>query len=126
MSKVKQPYKNLKDKRIQRQIQKQAGNKEIGANLYDWFSDIQLVKNVSEEKTEHPCPVPVKLFSRIITLLTEPGDTVYDPFMGSGTTAIACLETGRQYVGTEMSEKYFNICQKRIKEWKAVQSGKIW
>jgi DNA modification methylase len=84
-------------------------------NSYDWFSDIQLVKNVSGDKTDHPCPVPVKLFERFILMLTKEGDTVFDPFMGSGTTAIACEKTGRKWVGAEISKEYFDISQRRIK-----------
>lgn len=107
---VIQPYRNLEDKRIQGQIAK--GSK--GTPMYDWFSDINIVKNVSKEKTEHPCPVPVALMSRLITILTEEGDIVVDPFMGSGTTAIACLETNRRYIGIEMSQKYCDIAENRI------------
>lgn len=79
-NKVKQPYKNPNDKRIKELIAK--GSK--GTRLYDWFSDIQLVKNVSREKTEHPCPIPVALMERIILLTTNEGDTVCDPFIGGG------------------------------------------
>ncbi len=79
-NKVKQPYKNPKDKRIKELIAK--GSK--GTRLYDWFSDIQLVKNISKEKTGHPCPIPVALMERIILLTTNEGDTVCDPFIGGG------------------------------------------
>jgi adenine specific DNA methylase Mod len=45
---------------------------------------------------------------------TNENDIVYDPFMGSGTTAIAALEVGRNYLGSEINEEYYNICKKRI------------
>lgn len=110
--KVKQPYKNPNDKRIQERIK----NGSTGTRLYDWFSDIQLVKNVSKEKTNHPCPVPVKLMERIILLTTNEGDTVMDPFMGSGTTAIACLNTNRNFIGFEIDSTYYEESVKRVKE----------
>tara|TARA_Y100001935_G_scaffold190646_1_gene158872 strand:- start:308 stop:481 length:174 start_codon:yes stop_codon:yes gene_type:complete len=45
---------------------------------------------------------------------TNENDVVYDPFMGSGTTAIAALEVGRNYLGSEINEEYYNLCKKRI------------
>ncbi len=111
-SRVKQPYKNPSDSRVKALID--GGSK--GANLYEWFSDIQLVKNVSAEKTDHPCPVPVALIERIILLTTNEGDTILDPFMGSGTTGVACVQTGRNFIGIEIDEGYYNIAAKRIAE----------
>lgn len=113
-NKVKQPYKNPNDKRIKELIAK--GSK--GTRLYDWFSDIQLVKNVSREKTEHPCPIPVALMERIILLTTNEGDTVCDPFIGGGTTAIACLNTNRNFIGFEIDPKYYDIAIERINKEK--------
>ena len=115
---VKQPYKNPTDKRIQEAI----ANGQEGARSYDWFTDIQQVKNVSKEKTDHPCPVPVELMERLILLTTKEGDTVLDPFMGSGTVAIACKNTNRNYIGFEISKKYYDIAQKRIKNWTKQES----
>lgn len=100
--KIKQAYKNPTDKRVQKLIK----NGSEGTRLYDWFSDIQLVKNVSKEKAGHPCPVPVKLIERIILLTTNEKDLVCDPFMGSGTTAKAAKNTNRNYIGFEQSKKY--------------------
>lgn len=113
-NKVKQPYKNPKDKRIKELIAK--GSK--GTRLYDWFSDIQLVKNVSKEKTGHPCPIPVALMERIILLTTNEGDTVCDPFIGGGTTAIACINTNRNFIGFEIDPKYYDIAKERINKEK--------
>ena len=114
-NKVKQPYKNPNDKRIKELIAK--GSK--GTRLYDWFSDIQLVKNVSREKTEHPCPIPVALMERIILLTTNEGDTVCDPFIGGGgTTAIACINTNRNFIGFEIDPKYYDIAKERINKEK--------
>jgi len=111
-NKVKQPYKNPNDKRIKQRI----ADGSTGTRSYDWFSDIQLVKNVSKKKYPHPCPVPVKLMERIILLTTNIGDTIIDPFMGSGTTAIACLNTGREFVGFEIDTAYFDVAQERVND----------
>ena len=86
-----------------------------GSRLYDWFSDIQLVKNVSKENINHPCSVPVELMERIILLTTNEGDTVLDPFMGSGTTAIAAYNLGRLALGMDLSEEYRDLAVERFK-----------
>lgn len=111
-NKVLQPYKNPNDKRVKRQIEKG----RTGVRSYDWFSDIQLVKNVSKTKYNHPCPVPVALMERIILLTTNEGDLVIDPFMGSGTTGIACLNTNRRFIGFEIDTAYFDMAQERLLE----------
>lgn len=109
---VLQAHKNPKDKRIQAQIAKG----RLGVRSYDWFSDIQLVKNVSKTEYNHPCPVPVKLMERIILLTTNEGDTVVDPFMGSGTTGIACMNTNRKFIGFEIDTEYYDMAQERLLE----------
>ena len=113
-SKVLQPYRNPTDKRVQKLISE--GSK--GTPLYDWFSDINIVKNVSKEKLQHPCQIPVTLMERLILLLTDEGDIVVDPFVGVGSTAIACLKTKRNYIGIEISKKYCSIAEKRIENFK--------
>jgi DNA modification methylase len=50
--------------------------------------------------------------------LTQPGMTIFDPFAGSGTTALACLETGRNYILVEKEPDYVEIINKRISQWK--------
>ena len=63
----------------------------------------------------HPTQKPVPLFEYLIKTYTNKGETVLDNCMGSGTTAIACLNTDRQYIGFELDEDYYNIAQDRIK-----------
>lgn len=105
--KVGQDYKNPKDKRIKKRIAE--GKK---ARLYDWW-EVNQVKNVSAEKTEHPCQMPYEVMRRIVGILPE-GYTIVDPFLGSGTTALACIEFGRDFIGIEVDEKYINIANERI------------
>ena len=109
---VLQPYKNPNDKRIKERIK----SGKLGARSYDWFTDIQMVKNVGKQKYNHPCPVPVALMERIIKFISKPGDTIIDTFMGSGTTGIACINTGRKFIGYEIDKKYFRMAEDRIDE----------
>ena len=62
----------------------------------------------------HPCPKPVEWARWLVTRSTRPGATVLDPFMGSGTTGVACVQTGRNFIGCEIDEGYFKIAKRRI------------
>ena len=108
--KVRQPYKNPKDKRIQQRIQNGSG----GGRLYDWWN-VNQVKNVCKDKTSHPCQMPLTVMENIIGIL--PRDvTIIDPFMGSGTTALACIKYGVDFIGIEKDEEYYKIAERRINE----------
>lgn len=71
-----------------------------------------------ETKSKHPAPYPIELSHRIIKYYSYVGDTVFDPFMGSGTTAISATELNRNYIGFELSEEYANLANKRINNQK--------
>jgi len=73
----------------------------------------------------HPASRPVKLYSQIINGFTNEGDLVLDCFMGSGTTAIACKELGRNYIGFELSQDYIDIANKRLSKTKYIPVKKI-
>lgn len=62
----------------------------------------------------HPTQKPTLLFEYLIRTYTNSGDTVLDSCIGSGTTAIACINTGRNYIGFELNERYYNIANQRI------------
>ena len=68
----------------------------------------------SAKKVNHPAPFPVELPRRLIELYTFEKDVVLDPFMGSGTTAIAALKSGRNFVGYDTSKEYVELANKRI------------
>lgn len=70
----------------------------------------------SEGKTTHPTQKPVALMEYLIKTYTNEGDTVLDFTMGSFTTAIACLNTKRNFIGIELDEKYFEVGTKRVNE----------
>ena len=108
--KVRQPYKNPNDKRIKKRI----AEGKTGAKLYDWWN-INQVKNVSKEKTNHPCQMPLEVMKNIIGILPEEY-IILDPFMGSGTTGVACKQLNRDFIGIELDKKYFEIAKKRIEE----------
>ena len=107
---IRQPYKNLNDKRIQKRI----AEGKTGAKLYDWWN-INQVKNVSKDKTTHPCQMPLEVMKNAIGIL-PPDAIIVDPFMGSGTTGVACVELGRKFIGIEMDEEYFDIVKQRISD----------
>jgi len=69
---------------------------------------------VAQNKTEHPAVFPEQLATDHILSWSNEGDLVYDPFMGSGTTALCCIKTKRYYVGSEISAEYCEIARKRI------------
>ena len=68
---------------------------------------------------DHPAPFPLEIPTNCIIATTEETDIVLDPFMGSGTTAIACCDTNRNYIGFEISTEYCEIANKRMVEHKA-------
>lgn len=65
---------------------------------------------------EHPTEKPVPLMMEIVADFTRPGETVCDPFMGSGTTGVACAKSGRAFVGIEQNERWFDLSCRRIEE----------
>jgi len=73
---------------------------------------------VSATRVGHPAPFPVELPRRLIELYSFKGDIVLDPFMGSGTTALAALDTNRRYIGYEIADTYVKIALERIKKRK--------
>jgi site-specific DNA-methyltransferase (adenine-specific) len=104
---VKQPYKNPTDSRVRSLIE--AGSE--GTSLYDWW-EVDQVKNVSDEKTGHPCQMPLEVMRRIVGV--TPGDVIIDPFAGSGTTLRAAKDLGRRAIGIEMDERYCEMTARRM------------
>ena len=109
-NRVKQPYKNLNDKRIIKRIEQG----KTGCKLYDWWN-INQVKNVSKQKTSHPCQMPVDVMKKIIGILPD-NVTIIDPFMGSGTTGVACVCLKKNFIGVEIDKEYYQISKERIEK----------
>jgi site-specific DNA-methyltransferase (adenine-specific) len=70
----------------------------------------------SKEKTVHPTQKPEKLMRELLETYTDADTLIYDPFMGSGTTAKACTDLGRKYIGSEISKQYCDIAEQRLAE----------
>jgi len=66
----------------------------------------------------HPTEKPVDMCEYLISKFSDKGDSIFDPFMGSGTTGVACLNTNRNFIGIELDSEYFGIAQSRIQETK--------
>ncbi|MBV9505022.1 MAG: site-specific DNA-methyltransferase [Acidobacteriia bacterium] len=66
------------------------------------------------ERGDHPTQKPLPLLLDWVKKFTDEGDTVLDPFMGSGTTGVACLKLGRSFIGIERREDYFNTARARM------------
>jgi len=67
-----------------------------------------------KEKTKHTTQKPVSLMEHIVKIHTNEGDLVLDPFMGSGSTGVACKNTNRDFIGIELDKDYFDIAKERI------------
>lgn len=78
--------------------------------------EIPNVKAKHPEQTIHPCQFPHELAERCILAFSKAGDTVLDPFIGAGTTAIAAIKAGRQAIGIDRSEEYITLTRKRVEE----------
>ena len=79
----------------------------------------------SSEKTQHPTQKPKALIRRIIETSSNSNNIVLDCFMGSGTTAVACKLTGRNFIGFEMSQDYCDIAEKRLKSTQGIKEGLV-
>lgn len=65
-------------------------------------------------KVDHPCPKPTNVMKWIIERTTNPGESILDPFTGSGTTGVACVGMGRKFTGIELAPSYYEIAKSRI------------
>jgi site-specific DNA-methyltransferase (adenine-specific) len=88
---------------------------DMVSKIFRFCSNGGFVINKQNAKL-HPTQKPIELMEFCLQLCSEEGQTIFDPFLGSGTTAVACINTGRNYIGIEKDEEYFNIAQKRVKE----------
>ncbi len=76
----------------------------------------QLIKCPQIDVSDHPTQKPVSLMRHYIDNSSQPGQTVLDPFMGSGTTGVAAIQSGRKFIGIEKNEKFFNMAVERLRE----------
>ena len=78
------------------------------------YTDVWIFKTVSPYPGKHPCEKPLDLIEHIIRMSSRPGDVVFDPFMGGGTTAVAALKTGRHWYGCDFVAEYVGQATERI------------
>jgi DNA modification methylase len=87
-----------------------------GANNNRYGMDTIKYSKMEKKADGHPCPKPLGLMELVVSRFTKQGDTVLDPFMGSGTTGVACVKLGRNFIGIEKEPKYYDIAARRIAE----------
>ena len=119
-------FNNIKIKSNTNRKEYKEGMLNDGVSLSDVWTDIPSLPHNSKEKTSHPTQKPLKLIERIIEMSTNEGDVVLDACMGSGTTAVACMNTNRNFIGFELNKEYFDIAINRIKESEENKKGELW
>jgi site-specific DNA-methyltransferase (adenine-specific) len=85
----------------------------FGPLVSDVWTDIHRIRH-NVRRDEHPCQLPIHLLERIVLMSTDPGDVVLDPFLGTGTTAIAAKALGRHYIGIEVDPFYKKIAEEKL------------
>jgi site-specific DNA-methyltransferase (adenine-specific) len=90
-----------------------------------WHEFSRVCGTFNEREGWHPCQMPENLLKRIIAVSSNPGDCVLDPFSGSGTTAAAAYQLGRNYVGIEISEQYVQNALERLAQLKEQEAGNL-
>lgn len=103
------PYKNPTDKRIKKLV----AEGSPGRTPYDVFH-FNIVKNVSKDKTPHPCQIPKELVKIFIKASSKPGNVVLDPFGGSFTTSAAAKELGRHSISIDLNHEFVKIGKERL------------
>lgn len=93
--------------------------RESGVKIYGSYQTkkkfyVTPINKSDKEKYGHPTIKPLDITKNLIINSSERGGVILDPFMGSGTTGVACKELGRDFIGVEIDEKYFNIAKDRI------------
>ncbi|MEW6042592.1 MAG: site-specific DNA-methyltransferase, partial [Elusimicrobiota bacterium] len=114
---VRMPYKRCR--KCNYVLQDYGGKKAqmhpFGPLISDVWSDIHRIRH-KIRRDEHPCQLPVLLLERLLLMSTDEGDIILDPFMGTGTTAIAAKRLNRRFIGIDIDPKYVEIANKKIKD----------
>jgi len=92
------------------------GNPKIKKSNKDIFVDTPGRKVEPEEGyINHPTPKPTKFIKELLEMFSKDGDLVLDPFIGSGSTAVACQDINRNFIGFEINKEYCELANKRLK-----------
>ena len=95
---------------------KKTGTFNNGGAMFHDFIETSVTPNGERRFGKHPTQKPESLIQHFVEILSNPNDTVLDPFMGSGTTGVVSKRTDRNFIGIELDEGYFKIAQDRIQE----------
>lgn len=82
------------------------------------------VYSITHKQTKHPTEKPLALIELIVAVSSNAGDLVVDPFMGSGTTAVACQRLGRNFLGFEIKPEYIKMAEERLNRDVGARNGK--
>lgn len=82
--------------------------------MHNFFESPICMRPERLSEPKHPAQKPVKLLKHIIKIASNPGDIVFDPFMGVGSTGVAAIELGRKFIGCEIEKNYFDASKKRL------------
>ncbi len=97
---------------------KKDGLHPFGPLVSDVWTDIHRIKH-NRFRDNHPCQLPIHLLERIILMTTDKDDIILDPFLGTGTSAIAAKRLGRNYIGFELDENYVEISRNKLSQTKS-------
>ena len=97
--------------------------KPIKIIRHRWHGFLNDNKFIETEKRFHITQKPLELIYKLVKMYSDVGDLVVDPFMGSGTTAVACKQLGRDFIGFELCQEYVDIANKRLCQETLVSSG---
>ena len=103
---------------------KKAQMHPFGTLASDVWTDIHRIRH-NKRRDEHPCQLPIHLLERIVLMSSDPGDVILDPFIGTGTMAVAAKRLGRHYIGIDIDEEYAQISRENVaREEPSVCGGK--
>ena len=89
-------------------------------DFIQWTQSVWTFPAVNAKKIGHPAPFPIELPHRLINLYSYEGDVVLDPFIGSGTTALAAIQNNRFYIGYDIKEEYIELAKRRLSNQKFI------
>ncbi len=89
-------------------------------DFIQWTKSVWTFPAVNAKKIGHPAPFPIELPHRLINLYSYEGDVILDPFIGSGTTAIAAVQNNRSFIGYDIKKEYIELAQKRLSNQKFI------
>ena len=92
-------------------------------NVWSFLPPTQSVGRNSGQSGIHPTEKPIEVMKRLVEMCSPVGGVVLDPFLGSGTTAIACLETGRDFIGVEKNEGYYQVALDRVAQHQSLEAS---